>query len=90
VPVICDDRWRKEAGELESAVAIRGAHHSNLDMLIAQSSDTSGPFSFGRGPPFELKAELAKEINRHSEVFDNDSYVVHPLERHAFNLQGVA
>jgi hypothetical protein len=51
-------------------------------MLIAQPSNTSGPFSFDRGPPFELEAELAKEIDRTSEVFDDDSYVVHPLERH--------
>jgi hypothetical protein len=43
----------------------------------------------------ELEAEFAKEINRPSEVFDDDSYVVHPLERHvsskvSFHLQGVA
>src|SRR4029453_9618436 len=90
VPVICDDRRCEEAGELKPAVAVRRAHHGNLDTLIAQSSDTSGPFSFNRGPPFELEAEFAKEINRHSEVFDDDSYVVHPLERHVSNLQDVA
>jgi hypothetical protein len=66
-------------------------------MLIAQSGDAPGPFSFDHGPPFELKAEFAKEINRRSEVFDDDSYIVHPLERHVFqspncrfNRQGVA
>jgi hypothetical protein len=68
-------------------VAVRHAHHGNLDALIAQSSDTSGPFSFDRGLPFELKAELAKEINRLSEVIDDNSYVVHPFERHRSNLQ---
>ena len=57
-------------------------------MLIAQSSDTFGPLSFDRGPPFELEAEFEKEINRPSEVFDDDSYVVHPLERRVSNLQG--
>ena len=71
--MICDDTRREEAGELEPAVAVRCAHHGNLDTLIAQSSDTSGPFSFDRGPPFELEAEFAKEINRSSEVFDDDS-----------------
>jgi hypothetical protein len=86
VPVICDDRRREEAGELEPAVAVRCAHHGNLDTLIAQSSDTSGPLSFDRGSPFELEAEFTKEINRLSEVFDDDSYVVHPLERHVSNL----
>ncbi|WP_225906356.1 hypothetical protein [Ensifer canadensis] len=59
-------------------------------MLIAQSSDTSGPFTFDRGPPFELEAEFAKEINRPSQIFDDDSYVVHPPERHVSNLQCVA
>jgi hypothetical protein len=59
--VICDDRRREETGELEPAVAVRCAHHGNLDTLIAQSSDTSGPFSFDRGLPFELEAEFAKE-----------------------------
>src|SRR6185295_6647716 len=86
VPVICDDRRREEAGELEPAVAVRCAHHGNLDALIAQSSDTSGPFSFDRGPPFELEAEFAKEINRPSEVIDDDSYVVHSFERHWSNV----
>jgi hypothetical protein len=87
--VIRDGGRREEAGELELPVAVRRAHHGNLDALIAQSSDTSGPFSFDRGPLFELKTELAIEINRPSEVLDDDSYVVHPFERHVSNLQGV-
>ncbi|ADV13191.1 hypothetical protein Mesci_4078 [Mesorhizobium ciceri biovar biserrulae WSM1271] len=89
IAVIRDDRRREEAGQFEPAVAVRRPHHGNLDALIAQSSDTSGPFSFDRGPPFELKAELAKETNRLFEVIDDDSYVVHPFERHVFSLQGV-
>jgi hypothetical protein len=86
--MIRDGGRRQEAGKLESAVAVRRAHHGNLDALIAQSSDTSGPFSFDRGPPFELEAELAKEINRPSEVIDDDSYVVHSFQGHVSNLQG--
>jgi hypothetical protein len=86
--VIRDSRRREEAGELEPAVAVRRAHHGNLDALISQPSDTSGPLSFDRGPSFELEAELAKEINRPSEVIDDDSYVVHSFERHVSNLQG--
>jgi hypothetical protein len=69
-------------------VAVWRAHHGNLDALIGQSGDTSGPFSFDRGPPFELKAKLAKEVDRPSEVVDDDSYIVHPFERHVSNLQG--
>jgi hypothetical protein len=70
-------------------VAVRRAHHGNLDALIGQSSYTSGPFSFNRGPPFEFEAEFLKEIDRPSEVIDDDSYVVHPFERHGSKLQGV-
>jgi hypothetical protein len=79
----------RKAGGLEAAVTVGGAHHGNLDSLIAQSGDTSGPFSFDRGPPFELKADLAKEIDRRCEVIDNDSYVVHPFKPHVSNLQDV-
>jgi hypothetical protein len=60
-------------------VAVWRAHHRNLDALIGKSGDTSCPFSFDRGPPFELKAELSEEINRLSEIIDDDSYVIHPL-----------
>jgi hypothetical protein len=70
-------------------VAVRRAQHGNLDALIAEPRDTSGPFSFDRGPPFELEAELAKELNRRCEVIDDDAYVIHPFERHASNLQTV-
>jgi hypothetical protein len=86
--VIRDGRRREKPGKLDPAVAVRCAHHGNLDALIAQSSDASGPFSFDRGPPFEIEAELVKEINRRSEVIDDDPYVVHPFERHGSNLQG--
>src|SRR5262249_42912926 len=87
--MIRDDRWRDKAGELEPTVAVGRAHHGNLDALIAQSSDTSGPFSFDRGPPFKLKATVAKKINRRRKVIDDDTYVVHRLERHVSNLQTV-
>jgi hypothetical protein len=69
-------------------VAVWRAHHGNLDALVAESSDTSGPFAFDRGPPFELEAELAKEIDRRGEILDDDSYVVHPLNRHMPNVSG--
>src|SRR5688572_30738347 len=68
-------------------MAVRRAHHGNFDALIAQSSDTAGPFSFNRGAAFELEAKFAKEINRRCEVIDDDSYVVHSFERHVFNLR---
>src|SRR5690606_17819402 len=89
VPVVRDDGRREEAGELEPAVAVRRSHHGNLDTMLAQPGDASGPFAFDHGPPFKLEAEFAKEINRPVEVFDDDSHVVHPLERHVSSLQSV-
>ncbi len=87
--MIRDDGWREKAREFEPAVTVGGAHHGNLDALIAQSGDASGPFSFDRGPPFELEADLAKKINRRCKVIDDDSYVVHPFKPHVSNLQDV-
>src|SRR5215475_6096756 len=87
--MICDDRWREEAGELKTVVTVRRAHHGNLDALVGKSGDTSCPFSFDRGSSFELEAELSEKINRLSEVIDDDSYVIHPFERHASTLQDV-
>ncbi len=86
--MIGDGRRRKEAGEFEPTMAVGCAHHGNLNSLVAQTSNTSGPFSFDSGPPFELEAQLAKKINRTPEVIDDDSYVVHPFECHVSNLQG--
>src|SRR5262249_26820553 len=90
VPMIGDDRRREEPGELQPAVAVRRAHHGNLNALIAQPSNTSGPFSFDRGPPFEIEAELAKEFDRRCEVIDDDSYVVHSSKRHICAVYKVA
>ena len=84
--MISDRRRREKAGQLEPPVTVRRAHHGNFDALIAQSSDTPGPFSFDRGPPFELEAEVAEEIYRPRKVIDDDPDVVHPFERHVFNL----
>src|SRR5919201_6008429 len=64
VTVIGDHRRREKTRELEPAVAVRSAHHGDLDALVAQSSDAPRPLSFDRGLPFELKAELAKEGDR--------------------------
>src|SRR5690606_18095764 len=80
--MICDDRRLDETGKLEPAVAVRCTHHRNLDALIAQSGDTPGPFAFDHCSAFELKAELAKEIDCRSEVVYHDPHVVHSLERH--------
>ena len=37
--MIRDGRRREKAGELEPAVAVRRAHHGDLDALVAQAGD---------------------------------------------------
>ena len=90
VPVIGDHRRREKARELEPAVAVRRAHHGDLDALVAQSSDAPRPLSFHHGSPFELEAELAKELDRRCEVLDDDADVVHPFESHLRSVYGVS
>jgi hypothetical protein len=58
-------------------VTVRRAHHSDLDALVAQSRNTSCPFAFNYGSPFELEAELAEEGDSGIEGFDHNADVVH-------------
>ena len=67
----------------EPAVAVRRAHHGDLDAHVAQSSDALCPVSFDRGSPFELEAELGEKRDSGIEGFHHDADVVHPLKRHA-------
>ena len=77
VPVI-GNHWRHEkARELKPAMAVRRAHHGDLDALVTQPGDAPCPLSFHHGSPFELEAELAKELDRRFEVVDDDADVVH-------------
>src|SRR5256886_12542664 len=87
VPVIGDRRGREKAREFEPAVAVRRAHHGDLDALVTQSSDAPRPVSFERALPFELEAKLAKELNLRSQAVDDNAYVIHPLKRHVPTVQ---
>src|SRR4051812_18545468 len=86
VPVIGDRLGREKSRELEAAVAVRRAHHGDLDALVTQSSDAPCPLSFDHSSPFELEAELGEKRDRSLEGFDHDADVVHPLNRHAAAL----
>ncbi|MND09034.1 hypothetical protein D3C83_320670 [compost metagenome] len=52
-------------------------HHGDLDALVAESGDASGPFSFDPGSSFELHPELGEEGDRLIEGFHHDADVVH-------------
>ena len=56
--MISDRRRREKSRDLEPAVAVRRAHHRDLDVLIAQSGDAPCPVSVDRGSPFELSRFL--------------------------------
>ena len=45
-------------------------------------SDTAGPLSLDGGSPFEFQAEIGEKRDRGIERFDNDAYVIQPLETH--------
>ena len=77
---------REEAGQLEPAVAIRRAHHGNLDAHVPQSSDAICPGSFDWGAPLEVEAKLGEERNGGIDVFYHDADVVHTLDRHDVSL----
>ncbi len=49
------------------------------DVLIAQTSDTAGPFALDRRAAFEFEAQFLKEAYRHAKVFDDNPDVVHSL-----------
>src|SRR5262249_25373793 len=54
--------------QLEPAVAVRRAHHRDLDLLVAEAGDPPCPFSFDHRLPLQLEAELAEELDRRFEV----------------------
>jgi len=87
--VIGDRRRREKSRELEPAVAVRRAHHGDLDALVAESSDAPCPLSFDRCSPLELESELGKERDSGIEGFHHDADVVHPLKRHAAHCSPV-
>jgi hypothetical protein len=57
-------------------VAVRGAHHGDLDALVAQAGDAPCPLALDEALPLELEAEFAEELDRRGEVFDDDADVV--------------
>ena len=81
--VVGDHRGIVKPRELKATVAVRCAHHGDLDTLLTKSGNATRPLSLHHGLPFELQAEGAKELNRRREILDDDADVVHPLHRHA-------
>lgn len=77
VAVVGDDGRGEETREFEPAVAVGRDHHGDLDALVAQAGDATGPFAFDRGSPFERQAEFGEEGDGVVEGFHHDADVVH-------------
>src|SRR5690606_19731501 len=71
VAMIRHDGRPDEAGKLQPAVAVGRTHHGNLDALVAEPGDASGPLSLDHPSSFELEAELAKERDHLFEIVDH-------------------
>jgi len=80
--VIRDGRRREKPGELEPPVAVRRAHHGNLDAHVAQSGDAICPVSFNCGTPLEIETKFGEEPNAGIDVFHHDADVVHSFKHH--------
>ena len=52
-------------------------HHGDLDTLVTQSSDASGPFSFNHGSPLKRQAKLDEKRDGIIERFYHDADIVH-------------
>src|SRR4051795_6812439 len=71
-----------ELRQLEPAVAVRGAHHRDVNPYAVEPVDAVHPTSLDRRLALQLHAELDKERLGTLEVVDDDADVVHPLNRH--------
>src|SRR5436853_6987048 len=57
IPMIGDHLRRDEARELEPPVAVRRAHHGDLNGLVAQAGDATCPPALDHALAFQLEAE---------------------------------
>jgi hypothetical protein len=77
IPVIGDYRRGDETRELKAAVAVGSDHHGDLDALITQSSDASGPLSFDYGPPLKRQAKFCEKRDGVIERVYHGADIVH-------------
>jgi hypothetical protein len=62
---------------VKAAVAVGSDHHGDLDALMTQSSDASGPFSFNHGSPLKRQAKRGEKRDGIIERFHRDADIVH-------------
>src|SRR5205807_8068508 len=82
-------RRRDKSREFEPTVAVWRAHHSDLNALVAQSSDAPCPHAFYHTSPFEFEAEFSEKRDSSIEGFYHNTDVVHSFKCHVSILYNV-
>ena len=69
-------------GQLQLAVAVRGAHHRNVAPDAIKADRVVRPEAFDLALAFQFHAELGEELDSRVQVVDNDCDVVQPVNGH--------
>jgi hypothetical protein len=69
-------------------VAVRGPHHSDVDLDTFEPAEAVHPGAFDWHLAFKRHAECGEEGNGGWEVVDDDADMVHSLDRHVPSLAG--
>jgi len=77
-----DQLWVAELRQLDSPMAVRGPHHSDVDLHAFEPAEAVHPGAFDRPLAFNRHAEGGEEGNGGWEVVDDDADMVHSLDRH--------
>ena len=71
-------------------MAVRRPHHGDIDSDTGEPDDPVRPRSLDGCLAFQLQTEIDEERDSSREVVDNDTDVVHPLDRHVLNRRDPA
>ena len=71
-----------ELRQLDPPVAVRGQHHSDVDLDVFETVEAVHPGAFDRHLAFNGHTEGGEEGNGGWEVVDDDADMVHSLDRH--------
>jgi len=71
-------------------MAVRRPHHGDIDSDTVEPDDPVRPRSLDGCLAFQLQTEIDEERDSSREVVDNDTDVVHPLDRHVLNRRDPA
>ena len=76
-----------ELRQLDPPVAVRGPHHSDVDLDAFEPAEAVHPGAFDRPLAFKRHAEGSEESNGGWKIVDDDADMVHSLDRHIPSLE---